>query len=164
MVTPESGANLNQMIDAVTRDGYAIVQEYLPKAARGDLRLLMLNGRPLRVDGTYACIRRYNDSGDARSNITAGGKIEMAKPDEDALRLAEIVGPKLMRDGMYLAGLDIVGDKMMEINVDTPGGINMVEDLTGIDFSGVIVSDLERKARLRDLYNHTLTNTELAMM
>ena len=164
VVTPDSAGNLNQMIDAVTRDGYAIVQEYLPKAVNGDLRLLMLNGRPLRVEGTYACIRRYNDSGDARSNITAGGKSEMATPDEDALHLAEIVGPKLMRDGMYLAGLDIVGNKMMEINVDTPGGINFIDDLTGIDFSGVIVSDLERKTRLRDLYDRILTNTELAMM
>lgn len=164
VVTPDSGGNLNQMIDAVTRDGYAIVQEYLPKAVNGDLRLLMLNGRPLRVEGVYACIRRYNDSGDARSNITAGGKSELATPDEDALRLAEIVGPKLMRDGMYLAGLDIVGNKMMEINVDTPGGINFIDDLTGIDFSGVIVSDLERKTRLRDFYDGTLTNTELAMM
>ena len=164
VVTPDSGANLNQMIEAVTRDGYAIVQEYLPKAVDGDLRLLTLNGRPLCVDGKYACFRRYNDSGDARSNITAGGKIDMAVPDEDALRLAEIVAPKLMRDGMYLAGLDIVGDKMMEINVDTPGGINMAEELTGVDFSGHIVSDLERKVRLRDQYNRTLTNNELAMM
>lgn len=122
VVTPESEGNLNQMIEAVTRDGYAIVQEYLPKAADGALWLLMLNGRPLRVDDTYACIRRYNDSGDARSNISAGGKYEMATPDAAALRLAEIVGPKLMRDGMYLAGLDIAGDKMMEINVDTPAG------------------------------------------
>lgn len=164
VVTPDSEANLNQMIDAVTRDGYAIAQEYLPKAADGDLRLLMLNGRPLRIDNTYACIRRYNDNGDARSNISAGGKYEMATPDADALELAATVGPKLIRDGMYFAGLDIVGDKMMEINVDTPGGINMADDLTGIDFSGCIVDDLERKVRLRDLYNRTLTNVELAMM
>ena len=164
VVTPESKGNLNQMIEAVTRDGYAIVQEYLPKAAKGDLRLLTLNGRALRVDGVYACIRRYNDSGDARSNISAGGKYEMAVPDADALRLAEIVGPKLILDGMYFVGLDIVGDRMMEINVDTPGGINMVDDLTGISFSGCIIDDLERKVRLRDLYKRTLSNTELAMM
>ena len=130
----------------------------------GDLRLLTLNGRPLVVDGQYACFRRYNDSGDARSNITAGGKVEMAVPDADALRIAEIIAPKLMQDGMYLAGLDIVGDKMMEINVDTPGGINMAEELTGADFSGHIVNDLERKVELRDLYKRTLSNTELAMM
>ena len=101
---------------------------------------------------------------DARSNLTAGGKVEMAVPDADALRLAEIVAPKLMQDGMYLAGLDIVGDKMMEINVDTPGGINMAEELTGADFSGHIIADLERKVQLRGLYNRTLSNTELAMM
>ena len=164
VVKDDDGANLNQMIEAVTRDGYAIAQECLPKAADGDLRLLTLNGRPLCVDGEYACFRRYSDSGDARSNISAGGKCEMAEPDANALLLSEIVGPKLMRDGMYFAGLDIAGDKMMEINVDTPGGITMVDDLTGIGFSDVIIDDIERKVRLREQYERTLTNTELAMM
>ncbi|WP_201769592.1 hypothetical protein [Luteimonas huabeiensis] len=164
VVAPDSEANLNQMIDAVVRDGYAIVQEYLPAAKDGDLRLLTLNGRPLRVDGTYACLRRYSGSGDARSNISAGGRYEAAEPDADALRLAEIAAPKLVRDGMYFAGLDIVGDKMMEINVDTPGGLNMIEDLTGVDFSGHIVADLERKVHLRDQYGRTLRNVELAML
>lgn len=164
VVDGHSGANLNQMIDAVIRDGYAIAQEYLPKAADGDLRLLTLNGRPLQVDGRYACFRRYNDSGDARSNISAGGKVELAEPDADALRLAEIVAPKLIHDGMYLAGLDIVGDKLMEVNVDTPGGINMAEELTGVDFSGHIIADLARKVRLRDQYRGNLANVELAML
>ncbi|MEN1928387.1 hypothetical protein WCE37_05205 [Luteimonas sp. MJ250] len=160
----DDGANLNQMIDAVIRDGYAIAQEYLPKAADGDLRLITLNGRPLKVEGQYACFRRYNDSGDARSNISAGGKIELVEPDADALRLAELVAPKLIRDGMYMTGLDIVGDKLMEVNVDTPGGINMAEELTGVDFSGHIISDLARKVRLRDQYDGSLRNVELAML
>ncbi len=164
VIKEDGAANLNQMIDAVVRDGYAIAQEYLPKAVDGDLRLLTLNGRPLQVDGQYACFRRYNDSGDARSNISAGGKIAMAVPDDDALRLAEMVAPKLIADGMYLTGLDIVGDKMMEINVDTPGGINMAEDLTGVDFSGHIIVDLERKVRLRDYYGRRLDNLALSML
>ena len=88
----------------------------------------------------------------------------MAVPDADALRLAELVAPKLIRDGMYFVGLDIVGDKLMEVNVDTPGGINMVEELTGLDFSGHIIDDLERKLRLRKHYGRALTNVELAML
>lgn len=164
VVDGDGGANVNQMIDAVTRDGYAIAQEYLPDAARGDLRLLTLNGRPLQVDGRYACFRRYNDSGDARSNISAGGKVELAEPDAHALRLAELVAPKLIRDGMYLAGLDIAGDKLMEVNVDTPGGINMAEELTGVDFSAHIIHDLARKVRLRNQYRGNLSNVELAML
>ena len=164
VVREDDAGNLNQMIEAVTRDGYAIVQEYLPKAAEGDMRLLTLNGRPLRVDGQYACFRRYTDSGDARSNISAGGKIEFVEPDAAALRLADIVAPKLIRDGMYFTGLDIVGDKLMEVNVDTPGGINMAEELTGVDFSSHIIADFARKVRLRDQYGGILANVELAML
>lgn len=164
IVTPKSESNLNQMIEAVTRDGYALVQEYLPKAADGDVRLLTLNGRPLIVEDQYACFRRYNESSDPRSNISAGGKIELAEPDDDMLRIAEIVGPKLVRDGMYLAGLDIVGDKVIEINVDTPGGINMIEDLTEIDFSSYILDDMERKVRLQSHYKYNIENVTLATL
>ena len=163
VISEHSGANVNQMIEATLEGGYAIVQEYLPEAANGDLRFLTLNGRPLRVDGTYACFRRYNETDDARSNISAGGSIEMAEPDETVLRVAEIAGPKLVRDGMYLAGLDIVGDKMMEVNVDTPGGINMAEDLTGKDFSGAIIRDLEHKVRVRRHYGGSLGHGEMTM-
>lgn len=164
VVRPVDKPNLNQMIDAVTRDGYALVQEYLPQAADGDLRLFLLNGRPLQVDGRYACIRRFNENGDARSNLSAGGSFELAEPDDEALCLAEIVGPKLIEDGMYLAGLDIVGDKLLEINVDSPGGLNEIEDLTGVDFSGHILADLERKLRLSKQYNGRLSNASLAAL
>lgn len=164
IINRQSKQNLNQIIEATIRDGYAIVQEYLPQAVDGDLRLITLNGRPLKVDGVYACIRRYNDTGDGRSNISAGGKYEMAEPDEQALIVAEAIAPKLIRDGMYLAGLDIVGNKMMEINVDTPGGINMIEDLTGKDFSSAILTDLERKVRLKKMYGRQLSVSELAML
>jgi glutathione synthase len=67
-------------------------------------------------------------------------------------------------DGMYLAGLDIVGDKMMEINVDTPGGLCSAEDLLRVDFTGHIISDLERKLRLRDDYGGSLDDTALATL
>lgn len=163
IVNEDAAANINQIIEATIRDGYAIVQEYLPKAVNGDLRLITLNGRPLQVEGHYGCIRRYNDTGDGRSNISAGGKYEIFEPDEDAIKLAYAVGPKLIRDGMYLAGLDIVGDKMMEINVDTPGGINMMEELTGADFSGYIINDLVHKIELNSFYNNRLSIAELAL-
>lgn len=164
IIDDDNRQNLNQIIEAVTRDGYAIVQEYLPAAAQGDLRMITLNGRPLKVDGTYACIHRFSQTEDHRSNISAGGGMEMSVPDAAALRIAEIVGPKLIDDGMYFAGLDIAGDKMMEVNVDTPGALNFIDDLSGIDFSGVVISDLERKVRLRRQYGGTLTNRQLAVI
>ena len=164
IINKKSGQNLNQITEAVTRDGYAIVQEYLPAAKDGDLRMITLNGRPLKVDDTYACLRRFSQTEDHRSNISAGGGVEMQAPDETALTIAEVVGPKLIDDGMYLTGLDIAGDKMMELNVDTPGGISFIEDLSGVDFSGAIIDDLERKVRLQKQYGGTLTNRQLAVI
>jgi glutathione synthase len=164
LIRTDDRPNLNQMIEAVSRDGYVLAQEYLPEAATGDVRLLMLNGRPLCVDGRYACFRRASTSGDMRSNISAGGRVDLIEPDEQALQLAEIVGPKLARDGMYFVGLDIAGDKLMEINVDTPGGINMAEDLTGAPFSTFILEDLQHKVRLRNHYRGGIDNTALAVM
>ncbi|WP_187335423.1 glutathione synthase [Novosphingopyxis iocasae] len=156
--------NLNQIIEAVTRDGLAIIQEYLPAAAEGDVRMITLNGRPLKVDNCYAIMRRFSQSEDMRSNISAGGGVEMIEPTDDMLKVAEIVGPKLIDDGMYLAGLDIAGDKMMEVNVDTPGGLSYIEDLTDVDFSKVIIEDLARKVRLQKQYGGKLTNRQLAVI
>jgi len=164
VIADGSNANLNQMIEATVRDGYAIVQEYLPLANEGDLRVLTMNGEVLQVDGHYACIRRYNDTGDPRSNITVGGKVELVEPGPEVFEILELAGPKIRRDGMYLAGLDIVGNKMMEINVDTPGGLTQLEELSGQDFSGTIIRDLERKVRLRDAYGGSLGHLEIATL
>jgi len=164
IITEENRQNLNQIIESVTRDGYAIVQEYLPEAADGDLRIITLNGRPLQVDGQYASLRRSNASDDHRSNISAGGQADLEQPGEDALRAAELCAPKLIEDGMYLAGLDVVGDRMIEVNVDTPGALNYIEDLCGVDFCGAIIDDLERKVRLRNHYRGKLSNRQLAVI
>src|SRR5690606_1080254 len=72
IINQEASPNVNQMIEATVREGYAIVQEYLPRAKEGDLRLLTLNGKPLVVDGTYACLHRFSSTDDGRSNISAG--------------------------------------------------------------------------------------------
>ena len=164
IIDEDNRQNLNQMIEATVRDGYAIVQEYLPEASKGDLRMITLNGRPLKVNGTYAAIRRTSSGEDHRSNISAGGEAMMEEPTAAALEVAELCAPKLIDDGMYLAGLDIIGNRMIEINVDTPGGINYMEDLSGVDFSGAILDDLERKVRLRRSYVGTLSNRHLAVV
>jgi len=73
LVRPEDVPNLNQMITAVSRDGYVIAQRYLPAAAEGDMRLFVMNGHPLRVQGKYAAFRRVRSGGDMRSTSTLVG-------------------------------------------------------------------------------------------
>ncbi|HZD53517.1 MAG TPA: glutathione synthetase [Woeseiaceae bacterium] len=164
LIRPGDEANINQMIEAVVRDGYAIVQEYLSAAREGDMRLLVMNGHPLQVEGTYAAFRRVSKKGDARSNVKAGGTTEPAEPDKRALQLVDVVRPKLVQDGMYFVGLDIVGDKLMEINVFSPGGIGVVERHTGLNFADAVIADLERKIRTRGNCGPRLSNVQLATL
>jgi glutathione synthase len=162
LVKEEDSANVNQMIDAVLRDGYVICQEYLPKATEGDVRLFVMNGQALSQDGKYAAFRRVNKSGDMRSNMHSGGESQPAEVDDQMLEIVEVVRPKLVADGMFLVGLDIVGDKLMEINVFTPGGLGSAQAATGIDFAEVVIRDLERKAKYKRYYGQNITNVQIA--
>ena len=58
LVEDNDRANLNQMVEAITRDGYVVAQEYLPEASKGDMRLFVMNGRPLQHQGKCAAFRR----------------------------------------------------------------------------------------------------------
>ena len=164
LVRPEDLPNLNQMIDAVSRDGYVIAQEYLPAAAEGDKRLFLMNGRPLRAKGKYAAFRRVRSGGDMRSNIHAGGKKAEAEVTSVDLRIAEIVRPRLVQDGMFLVGLDIVGDKLMEINVFSPGGLGSAQAFTKVNFSRYVIDALERKADYMRFYGRNFDNVDMCTL
>jgi len=164
LIRPDDTANLNQMIDAVARDGYVIVQQYLEKAEEGDTRLFLMNGVPLRHKGRYAAFRRLRRGGDMRSNLHAGGSLARADLGDDAFRLAEIVRPKLVLDGMFLVGIDIVGDKLMEINVFSPGGLGSAQKLEGVNFSEAVIDSLERKVGYMGYYKRDFNNTEMNIL
>ena len=164
MIRKEDMPNLNQMIDAVVRDGYVICQEYLTKAQEGDLRLFMMNGQPLRYKGRYAAFRRVRTGGDMRSNIHAGGKKAKAEIGDVELQIAEIVRPKLVQDGMFLVGLDIVGDKLMEINVFSPGGLGSAEQFEKVNFCTPVLDSLQRKVDYMKFYRRNFNNEEMAIL
>lgn len=157
-------ANANQIIETVLREGYVVAQEYLRAAAEGDTRLLMLNGVPLQRDGKYAAIRRMAENGDLRSNMHAGGRCEAAVVDDVILRLADLVRPKLVQDGMFFVGLDIAGEKVMEINIFSPGGLGSVEAVTGSDFSIDVLNAIERKVDYKRTAAESIDNASLATL
>lgn len=164
LVKKEDRSNLNQMIEAVSRDGYVIAQEYLPAAQEGDTRLFMMNGQPLRYKGKYAAFRRVRSGEDMRSNIHAGGKLRQAEINETHLELAEMVRPKLVQDGMFLVGLDIVGDKLMEINVFSPGGLGSAQKFEKVNFCNAVIDALESKVDYMRYYRRNFGNVEMATL
>jgi glutathione synthase len=165
LVQPYDTPNINQMLEAVARDSYFIVQQYLRDAIHGDTRLFMLNGRPFQLRGKFAALRRKRRTGDAdmRSNLTAGARPVPAKVTDTILAVAEQTGPRLREDGIFLAGLDIVGDKVMEINIQSPGGLISAEQFERVPFSAGIIKAVERKLAYRKQHPDSLSNAELAV-
>jgi len=151
LIQYEDRLNLKQTVEAIGRDGYVIAQEYLPDAIHGDIRFFLIDGEPLHLNGQYAAVRRVQGSNELRSNIHQGAKTEKVAIDDSILALVAKVKDKLKQDKMYLVGLDIVGDKIMEINVFSPGALYHINQLTKTDFTEVIIQDLER--RVKDFYD-----------
>jgi glutathione synthase len=164
MVDRKSKKNLNQIIEAISRDGYVIAQEYLTEATEGDTRLFIMNGSPLTVDGKFAAIRRVNESEDIRSNVHAGGRPKPAKISKEVLTLIDVLRPKLQKDGMFLVGVDIVGTKLMEINVFSPGGLNMMSNNYKVDFLKEVILAIEAKVKYKSIYGNDLSNIHLASL
>jgi glutathione synthase len=156
--------NLEGVFDSVSRDGYVMAQEYLPAATAGDTRLFLMNGIPLKFKGKYAAFRRIRTGDDIRSNIHAGGKLRRAELTDTMFELAEIVRPRLVEDGMFLVGLDIVGDKLMEINVFSPGGFGSAQKFEKVNFTHAVLEALERKVQYMQYYRRNFSNVELATL
>lgn len=164
ILRPEDRSNLNQIVESLSKDGYIIAQEYLKAAEEGDIRLFMMNGQPLRHKGKYAAFRRVRHGDDIRSNIHAGGKLAQAVITDEHLKLAEIVRPKIVQDGMFLVGLDIVGNKLMEINVFSPGGLGSAQMFEKVNFSHAVIDSLERKVEYMSFYRRNFDNDEMATL
>jgi glutathione synthase len=139
----EDGLNLGAIIETLNRDGAqsVMVQKFLPAIAQGDKRVLVIGGKPVPY-----CLARIPQGGEVRGNLAAGGK-GVAQPLSDADRtIAEHLGPILAARGLLLVGLDVIGDKLTEINVTSPTCFQEISDQTGFDVPAMFVDALELAA------------------
>ncbi len=164
VIRGDDRANLNQIFESVSRNGYVVCQEYLADAVGTDIRMFLINGRPLVRDGVYAAFRRRSSGEDIRSNISAGGSVEPAEITDLELKLAELVRPQLVADGMFMVGLDIAGTHLLEVNVFSPGGLGSIESVTGVDFTDDVIESLEVKVMAQANYKQQFSNTALATL
>jgi glutathione synthase len=138
-------ANLAQITEAVLGDGYAIVQQFVDGAEDGDARIFLLEGQILEQDGKLAAFRRVPAGNDPRANISAGGRALPFEIGDTERGIVEAMSKKLVDDGMYFVGIDVVGDKVLEINADSPGGLQAIERLYEMDVCLTVIESLERR-------------------
>jgi glutathione synthase len=134
--------NVNSLLDFYINQGgknnYIILQEYIETELKGDVRVIMLNGEPV---GT---MRRVPGNDDHRSNVHAGGHCVEHELDETELKLCEIIGPKLVEDGLFLVGLDLMGGKLIEVNVCSPGGFVEINETREIKIQKRVLDFAEK--------------------
>ena len=149
MIEDHQETNLAQMTEAVLQDGYAVVQEFVHGGENGDARIFLLEGHLLECDGKPAAFRRVPTGNDPRANISAGGRSVPLEIGDVELGIIDALTDKLVADGMFLVGIDVVGDKVVEINAESPGGMQSVERLYDIDVCPTIIDALEGRTGLR---------------
>lgn len=155
--------NLNQIIENIINKGYVIAQEFLP-AAKEDVRVLLLNGRIMEKKGKYGIIRRVSGEGEFRSNFAQGGSADKSPLTEGIQKVVNVVAPKLIKDGLFFVGLDVVEDKLIEINVLSPGGLDHFGEINLPDFSDMVIDSIEKKIDYKNMYGGQLENKVLATM
>lgn len=120
------------------KSNYVILQEYIEGAEEGDVRVIMLNGEPI------GALRRRPTAGDVRSNISAGGSVEKYRLTKQDKMLCKRIGEKLVKDGIYYAGLDLINGKLIEINVLSPGTLKDINALYKVRLQEKILDYLEK--------------------
>lgn len=140
--------NLSVVIETLTLEGkrQIMAQNYLPDIAKGDKRILMIDGKPVEY-----CLARIPASGELRGNLAAGGS-GVTQPITDRDRwICEQVGPTLREKGLVFVGLDVIGDYLTEINVTSPTCVREIDRAQGLDIAGDLMDCIHEKLQARHI-------------
>ncbi|MDA1370440.1 MAG: glutathione synthase [Proteobacteria bacterium] len=162
--TPSNKSNVNQMIEAVSRDGYVIAQEYLDAADHSLTRMFLVNGEPLRFKGKYAAFQWDRTEDSLRQDIHVAGSTKQVKLTDTHMRIAEAVRPRLVQDGMFFVGLQIAGDKLLDIDVFSPGGLGNAQAFEKVNFSQRVIEEIEHKVDYVSFYKRRFDNVDMATL
>ncbi len=138
----ENDANIGSILEMLMQldTSTIMAQRYIPDIIHGDKRVLVINGRPI----PYA-LARIPKEGETRGNLAAGGR-GVAQPLTDREReIAEALGPTLKEKGIFLAGLDVIGGFLTEVNVTSPTCFQEITDQTGFDVAAHFMDELEKE-------------------
>lgn len=150
-VSVQDRDNLNSLInyyvqasEPYPRRQAIMVQEYLEEVkTQGDVRILLLNGEIL------GAMKRIPAEGDFRTNIHAGASPARHEITDSDRRICEAIKPRLIKDRLFFVGVDIIGDKLVEINVVSPGGIPRINMLSNLKIEATVIDWVEERVRRR---------------
>ncbi len=133
-------ASLHELFTGLSREPL-IVQKFLPDVAKGDKRIILVDGEPV------GAINRVPQAGETRSNMHVGGRPEAVGLTARDREICAEIGPVLREKGQVFVGIDVIGDWLTEINVTSPTGIQELERFDGVNAAALIWDVIEAKRR-----------------
>jgi glutathione synthase len=116
-----------------------VIQKFLPEIVNGDKRIILVDGVPA------GAISRVPEIGQIKSNLIAGGTAKKCQLNDRDYEICNIIGPELSKRGLLLAGIDIIGEYVTEINVTSPTGLASINNLYQINITSIIWDKIIQK-------------------
>jgi glutathione synthase len=141
-------ANLSVIIETLTAHNtrYCMAQNFIPAIKDGDKRILVVNGEVVPY-----CLARIPKLGETRGNLAAGGHAEVRPLTDQDKIIAHTVAPILKQKGLLFVGLDVIGDKLTEINVTSPTGLCQIEAaVANLSITGILFNAIEQQLHAKN--------------
>ncbi|MBU2970067.1 glutathione synthase [Pseudoalteromonas sp. C2R02] len=140
----QDDANLGVICETLTKHGseFAMAQNYIPEIKQGDKRVLVVDGQVIPY-----CLARIPQNGETRGNLAVGGRGEARPLSESDLKIAQAIAPTLKEKGLIFVGLDIIGDKLTEINVTAPTCVKEIQAAYDISITGILFDAIEQRLK-----------------
>lgn len=142
-VVREGDPNASSIFETSTAAGrqWTVAQRYLPEAADGDKRIVLVGGEPV------GAVLRVPARGEARGNLHVGGRAVRSELDAADRAIIAAVAPTLAAHGQVLVGLDVIGGRLTELNITSPTGIRHIAALEGRNVAGEVLDRLAALAQ-----------------
>ncbi|MEQ8440888.1 MAG: glutathione synthase [Alphaproteobacteria bacterium] len=134
-------SNLNSLLEMFEMQSRepVMVQRYMPEVRQGDKRIILVDGKAV------GAINRVPAEGEARSNMHVGGRPDKSDITPAEHEICEAIGPMLKERGLIFVGIDVIGNKLTEINVTSPTGIQEIDRYDGSNLAGLIWDAIESR-------------------
>jgi len=137
--------NRNVILETLTREGQRTImaQRFLPEISLGDKRILLIGGKAVPW-----CLARIPKAGETRGNLAVGGTGVAQELTARDREIAEYLAPLLLKRGLMLVGIDVIGGHLTEINVTSPTCMVEIRQQTGFDAAGAFITAIEHACGL----------------
>jgi len=137
--------NRNVILETLTEHGQRTVmaQHYLPEIIHGDKRILLIGGKVVPYS-----LARIPKAGETRGNLAVGGTGVAQELSHRDREIAEHLAPILLKRGLMLVGIDVIGQHLTEINVTSPTCMVEIRQQTGFDAAGAFITAVEHACGL----------------